>query len=292
MTMTEIPFHMLREGVPIITVPVHINGEGPFEFVLDTGNAAGKTATFLVCGGLARRFALEASNCDEFNDAYAVGDGHRPEIRLGRLHSFAVGEIVRHDVPVGVTTMFDHLGEQMGAKIDGNLGYNFLKDYAVSIDYEAGVLRLDEGRSATCGEPFQLAVGEPLLVVPVLVNGQGPYSFAVDTGAGHTVISNRLAVELALERGKEVTVRGGAGDTGGFITHIDTLHLAGVACARMPVAVAGFFSALSAAAGMQLDGVIGYNVLCQHNVTIDYPRSTISLTKNIVGYRATEGTRP
>jgi hypothetical protein len=48
MTMTEIAFHMLRAGVPLITVPVHINGEGPFEFVLDTGNAAGKTATFLV----------------------------------------------------------------------------------------------------------------------------------------------------------------------------------------------------------------------------------------------------
>ena len=86
-------------------------------------------------------------------------------------------------------------------------------------------------------------------------------------------------------------MRGGVGDTGGFLPHIDTLHLAGVACARMPVAVAGFFSALSAEAGMQLDGVIRYNVLCQRNVTIDYPRSTISLTKNMVGYPAMEGTR-
>jgi hypothetical protein len=42
---------------------------------------------------------------------------------------------------------------------------------------------------------------------------------------------------------------------------------------------------------MQLDGVVGYNVLCQHNVTIDYPRSTISLTKNLVGYPAMKGAR-
>jgi len=275
--MTEIPFHLLRDGVPIIAVPVHINGEGPFEFVLDTGNAAGKTAKFLVCEALARRFALDASSCGEFDGAYAVGQDQHPEIRLGRLRSLALGEIARYDVPVGITTMFDRLGEQIGTRIDGNIGYSFLKDYSVSIDYDARILRLDDSSAATCGEPFHLAVEEPLVIVPVLVNSRGPYNFAVDTGAGHTVISNRVAADLALEHGKQVAMRGGAGGAGGFFTHIDTLEFAGVASGKMQVAVADFFPALSVAAGTQLDGVIGYNVLAQYHVTIDYPRSTIAL---------------
>jgi predicted aspartyl protease len=45
----------------------------------------------------------------------------------------------------------------------------------------------------------------PLLLVPVTVNGRGPYDFVVDTGASHVVIDTALADELGLQRQDVVT---------------------------------------------------------------------------------------
>src|SRR5581483_8490879 len=230
--MTEIPFRMLREGMPIIVLPVFINGQGPFDFILDTGNAVGKAALALISEALARELSIHAAESEELRDAYAVGDAQAPAIHVGRIESLALGETVRRGVPVGVTSIFDGLGEQIGARIDGNIGYAFLKDYAVTIDYERCVLRLEAGGSAPGGVPFRLGAGDPLLMVHAMVNGQGPYNFAVDTGAGHTVISARVASELALVRGRDVALKGGAGDARGFMTEIEMLEAAGVNCGK------------------------------------------------------------
>jgi predicted aspartyl protease len=277
--MIEIPFRMLREGMPTIVLPVFINGEGPFDFVLDTGNVVGQAALALISQTLARHFSIEAAESEDLRDGYAVGDTHCPEILAGRIDSLALGEIVRCDVPVGITSIFDWLGEQIGASIDGNIGYSFLKDYVISIDYERCTLRLERGGSVLRGEPFRLSADKPLMILPVLVNGQGPYDFAVDTGAGHTVISERLAGELALVRGRDVRLKGGAGDTRGFMTEVHTLQAAGVNFGKIPVVAAGFFPSLSAEAGETLDGIIGYNVR-QYKVVIDYPGSAILLASS------------
>jgi hypothetical protein len=45
----------------------------------------------------------------------------------------------------------------------------------------------------------------------VFVDGRGPYSFVLDTGAGSTVVSNELADALALPRGENQDGRGAAG---------------------------------------------------------------------------------
>ncbi len=273
--MTEIRFRMLREGLPIVTVPALVNGEGPFDFVLDTGNAAGKNATLLLSECLAERLSIETVESDEFKDAYAVGDAQRPAIRGGRIDSFTLGEIAVRDIPVGVGDFLDRLGGQVGARIDGNIGHTFLQDYTVSIDYAAQILRLDRGNNATGGVVFQTSATRPLIIIPVLVNGRGPFDFAVDTGAGLTAVSEALASELGLERGKSAVVRGGAGDTSGFVTQVASLEVAGARCSNTTVIVSGFFGGLSAATGVAIDGIVGYNVLRQHTVTIDYPRSTI-----------------
>jgi predicted aspartyl protease len=49
------------------------------------------------------------------------------------------------------------------------------------------------------------------MTAPVLVNGQGPFPFVVDTGANRTVISAELANRLSLVRGAAEPVNGAAG---------------------------------------------------------------------------------
>jgi len=49
------------------------------------------------------------------------------------------------------------------------------------------------------------------LTLPVMVNGQGPFDFLVDTGSDRTVISRELAARLALPPGPRVIIHQSAG---------------------------------------------------------------------------------
>ncbi len=49
------------------------------------------------------------------------------------------------------------------------------------------------------------------LTLPVMVNGQGPFAFLVDTGSDRTVISRELAAKLALPPGPRVVIHESAG---------------------------------------------------------------------------------
>src|SRR5206468_2373854 len=47
--------------------------------------------------------------------------------------------------------------------------------------------------------PFRLVGGaQPLIVLPTFLNGLGPFDFALDTGAGTTILSPELAERLDL----------------------------------------------------------------------------------------------
>ena len=65
MQATEIHFQQTKVG--LLLVPVNINGQGPFDFILDTGNAA---VPFLFSRALAERFGIAAGN--EIPNAYAL----------------------------------------------------------------------------------------------------------------------------------------------------------------------------------------------------------------------------
>lgn len=55
------------------------------------------------------------------------------------------------------------------------------------------------------------SLAKPVVFVPVLIIGKGPYQFALDTGALQTVLSYELADELALDQGKEDVGLGAGG---------------------------------------------------------------------------------
>jgi hypothetical protein len=78
----------------------------------------------------------------------------------------------------------------------------------------AGCLQVPAGSTATptaaAGEiPFTLAgAGEAAIVVPVRLNGKGPYGFVLDTGATLTCLDTALADELSLPQAAGVAGRG------------------------------------------------------------------------------------
>jgi predicted aspartyl protease len=128
----EVPFDLSGPGGAALVVPVHINGEGPFDFVLDTG------ATFTcVSPSLSDSLGLEERTGQV---GYGAGIGGSGQIQLVRADSVRLGAAQTHDMTVCVVQL-DHL-EATGISIDGLLGLNFLKEFRMMLDFERQVVRL------------------------------------------------------------------------------------------------------------------------------------------------------
>jgi len=267
-------FRLAGGAQPLILLPAHVNGHGPFDFILDTG-----AGTSLLSSELAKQLEVEIVGSKEGQSA-----GGKVSVSLGKVDSLAVGETKLADVDVGIVDL-DQIGKTIGAKIDGDLGYNFLQHFRVTIDYNACEICFDDpkrvenlGRSAKTEIPIRLAhPAKPLILVEVHANGLGPFQFAIDTGTSTTAITPELAKQLGLSHSPI-----GSGTTPG--AHVDvtagnlkSFQVGGARIEDMTVIVADFFRMLSEAIGAKLDGIVGYNFLRNYQVVLDYPNELLSL---------------
>src|SRR5947207_9760551 len=160
----KVKFRLAGGAQPLILIPVHVNDRGPFDFILDTG-----AGTSLLASDLAKELELKTVGSKEGQSA-----GGKVSVSLGKVDSLAVGESKLADVDVGIVDL-DQIGKTIGAKIDGDLGYNFLQHFRVTIDYNACEICFDDpkrveniGRSAKTEIPIRLAhPAKPLILVEV-----------------------------------------------------------------------------------------------------------------------------
>ena len=64
------------------------------------------------------------------------------DFSAGMLESFQLGGAKSNNMPVVVADFFTMLNATIGAKLDGIVGYNFLRNYKVVIDYPGETLTL------------------------------------------------------------------------------------------------------------------------------------------------------
>lgn len=146
---------------------------------------------------------------------------------------------------------------------------------------DTGPGRVEVPADSTAGEvAFELAgPGGAALVVPVLINGRGPYPFVLDTGATVTCVDDELAAALALPevRGVIGTAAGIGGEGGLRLVSVDSLSMGGVRAHELEACVIDL-EHLSGM-GLELDGLIGLNVLKEFRVTLDFERNIVTLEK-------------
>jgi predicted aspartyl protease len=265
----------LAGGVePLILLPVQVNGRGPFDFILDTG-----AGTSLLSSELAERLGVKITGSKEGQSAAG-----KVAVSLAKVSSFAIGSTRLDDVDVGIVDL-SQIAKTIGANVDGDLGYNFLRYFRVTLDYRNYEIRLDDpkkiepfGTIAKTEAPIRLAnPAKPLILVDIYANGRGPFQFAVDTGTSTTAITPELAKTLGVKNSPVGAITAGSGYVDVTTGSLPSFQLGGARIDNLTVIVANFFEMLNQAVGVRLDGIVGYNFLRDYKVVIDYPGELLSL---------------
>lgn len=186
-----------------VVVPVEVDGQGPFRFVIDTGASHSS-----ISPGLVRKLGLTVSKVPLINLEGVTGSAAVPAVRIGMLRA---GSLVIRNTQVPV------LSTPMMAGTDGILGVAGFTDVTMLVDFErnrvklarelGGDVRFDYSRVHT-----QVVAGG-LMAVPAYV-GNVRVLAIIDTGSERSLGNPALREALHLQdepgRPEPVTVVYGA----------------------------------------------------------------------------------
>jgi predicted aspartyl protease len=112
-----------------------------------------------------------------------------------------------------------------------------------------------------------------MIIVPVSINGSGPYDFMLDTGCAKTMVDQKLAEELRLPRVGDRRIAGVLASAKMSVVHLDSLSVAGASVAGGEV----YSSDHPATVTGKVRGVLGEDFLKNFDVLIDYRHQIIQL---------------
>jgi len=119
------------------------------------------------------------------------------------------------------------------------------------------------------------AGGSRLLIVPVFFSSQGPYDFALDTGAARSIVDTRVVSQLRLPTtGTEQAITGVSGTSEAVRVRVTSWRVD-----RVDLPDATILSVrLPSAGSPPLYGLLGSDMLSRfRTVTIDYQTGTVTL---------------
>jgi predicted aspartyl protease len=114
-----------------------------------------------------------------------------------------------------------------------------------------------------------------LVVIPVFINGRGPYKFDLDTGATTSILSVEVAGRLNIRTVRNQRLITAGGLAVATIGSVDVVQIGAVRLLQTQIAVveADFLDKL------QVDGILGSDYLKQFKISIDYTRRILSITR-------------
>ena len=114
-----------------------------------------------------------------------------------------------------------------------------------------------------------------IVLVPVFINGRGPYPFALDTGASQSLIDSTVARALRLQVvGSSPPLHGITGGGRGQAVQVTNWRAGGV---RLPADTISSFKLLTAG-GSGPAGLLGSDILSRYGkIAVDYDRDLLLL---------------
>lgn len=231
----HLPYQQKREAISfkfiknLIIIPVKINGQGPFNFVLDSGVGLVLISDFQLAESLKldnlRNIKIVGLGGDTDLDAY-ISPGLTLEVGRAKATDITAA-ILKKDA--------FNLSEFVGMPIHGLLGYEFFNSFITRISYTNKNLVIYRTNTAYIPRkgykiPITIEDHKPYLVSDmVLANGETiKAKLVIDTGAGHPVsLENNSGLPFPIP---EVNIAGVlgvglAGAINGYLGRIPALNL-------------------------------------------------------------------
>lgn len=271
-TSTAVPFELMNNH---IYTKVKLNGKGPFQFLCDTGGSNILTPELAKELGLKSEGALQARGVGEKSE----------DIGLTKVETLEIGEVTLSNQ---VFAVFDlsALADVEGLPIQGLVGYEVFKRFAVLVDYEQSrlTLMLPSSFSYAGGGtavPFKFNGGIPQ--VEGEIDGI-PGKFDIDTGSRTSLtILAPFAEKHNLKarfgpKFEAVTGWGVGGPARGLVSRASLLKLGNVAVenpvTEISVQTKGAFT------DPYVAGNVGGGVLKRFNIIFDYDRHQLIFERN------------
>ena len=260
-----------------IVVQVRVNNSPPLKFFFDTG--AGMS---VVSAAEAAKLGLPSAG--KLN---VTGTGGTVGGTVATGVSLSVKGVAVLNQSVAVFSLDDFPCE--ARDIAGIIGYDFIKEFVVEIDYEAKVLRLEDPASSQYqgkGVLLPLMLAQtPRVRAGIKVPGGAVIEglFEVDTGHEGTMVINSPFVNRhklleSLGRGIPTTGRGVGGTSRRIEARLESVQLGSY---TVPLPVAELSLEIGGAlAATDNDGPIGNEIWQRFKVTLDYSRKRIWLEPN------------
>ncbi|MFM7348542.1 MAG: retroviral-like aspartic protease family protein [Erythrobacter sp.] len=246
------------------TLPVLVEGTGPFAFMIDTGSQA-TAVTHEIRAAAALPFAGKAT---------LVGMASRREVELvdvGRIE-FGSNSYTNFAAPVLAR-------ENVGA--DGIIGLDALQDFRVLIDFRKHTIALEDASVKAKAGSYEIVVRArsklgQLLITDAMVEGVRA-TVIIDTGAQASLGNIALRERIRAKRAQDVVTTDVNGvDIVGQLSFVRTLSIEGLSLTDVPLTFAD--TPAFAALGLQDQPVLSIGM--QHlalfdRVAIDFARQRI-----------------
>jgi hypothetical protein len=143
----------------------------------------------------------------------------------------------------------------------------------------AAQLSLVSLAATAAADPGEVAVkvrSSGAILVPVAIDGRGPFTFLLDTGSSHTAVGSELANRLALPVVAKVRVLTPAGPEMGLVVRLQRMDVGTASASGLTPSVVSIARLREREPGVE--GVIGQDFLSLFDYTVDYRRKRLRWT--------------
>ena len=271
----EIPFQpfyglMLVEG--------HVNGQGPFRFLVDSGATSTVLSNALFDSLKIPVLSTAVVSC--------VGGTGKTGTKLAKVEKLKVGELEISNLPISSfdNTIFAEL-------IDGVLSTADLSDFLITLDYPDRRILLAPIPTKSIAKPstdllaskveIPFRILGNLILAPISINQQPAQNFLFDTGAVTSTLSKRQAAFLGIRddtpnASVDIQFAGACGVTQSVLS-VDRVDLS-LQALKVPYAkiLAVELKEISKELRTEVSGILGGDFYSKRKVTIDYRNTKLT----------------
>ena len=248
-----------------LTLPVRVEGNGPFAFMIDTGSQA--TAI--------TREIRDLAGLAPAGTATLVGMASRREVELASVRrlEFGTNSFTNFTAPVLERT---HVGA------DGIIGLDALQDFRVLLDFRKQTISVEDASTKGGRGGFEIVVRArsrlgQLLITDAMVEGVRA-TVIIDTGAQTSLGNLALLERIRARRAEQVVTTDVNGvDITGQLAFVHTLNIQGLSLTNVPLT----FADTPAFAALGLEDRPVLSIGMQHlalfdRVAIDFERQRVA----------------